>query len=205
MFGQITIYTLNEGRAEDFDRLTEWVVAQVQAKEPDTLVYIVHAVPTAPMQRILYEVYRDRTAHEEHLRRGYVMTYEAQQRPLVLATNVIELGLQQAKVSPLPSISAISDILSESGIDLTGVTRSSSQSGGQPRSRGYHRSSSGLAQDFGPGFERGRRQDLGPGFGRRDGLNDLRGSRAVGDELGQPAHGPPYSGWVELRGEDSRY
>lgn len=125
LFGQITIYTLLEGRVEDFDRLTEWVVAQVRSKEPDTLVYIVHAVPTAPLQRILYEVYRDRTAHEEHSRRRYVMTYQAEQRPFVLATNVIELGLQQAKVSPLPSISAISDILSESGIDLTGITRSS--------------------------------------------------------------------------------
>jgi quinol monooxygenase YgiN len=125
LFGQITIYTLVEGRAEDFDRLTEWVVGQVQDREPDTLVYIAHAVPTAPMQRILYEVYRSRSAHEDHLARGYVMTYEAEQRPLVLAANVIELGLQQAKVSPLPSISAFSDILSESGIDLTGVTRSS--------------------------------------------------------------------------------
>lgn len=126
LFGQITIYTLVDGRAGDFDRLTEWVVGQVRSKEPDTLVYIVHAVPTAPLQRILYEVYRDRNALEEHLRRGYVMTYQAEQRPLVLATNVIELGLQQAKVSPLPSISAISDILSESGIDLTGITGSGS-------------------------------------------------------------------------------
>jgi len=124
LFGQITIYTLIEGRVDDFDRLTEWVVGQVQAKEPDTLVYIVHAVPTAPMQRILYEVYRSRAAHEEHQRCGYVMTFETEQRTLALAANVIELGLQQAKVSPLPSLAAFSELLSESGIDLTGVTRS---------------------------------------------------------------------------------
>jgi quinol monooxygenase YgiN len=125
LIGQITIYTLIEGRVDDFDRLTEWVVGQVQAKEPDTLVYIVHAVPAAPMQRILYEVYRSRAAHEEHQRRGYVMTFETEQRTLALAANVIELGLQQAKVSPLPSLAAFSELLSESGIDLTGVTRSS--------------------------------------------------------------------------------
>jgi quinol monooxygenase YgiN len=125
MFGQITIYTLIEGRTDDFDRLTEWVVAQVRSKEPDTLVYIVHAVPTAPMQRILYEVYRDRTAHDQHLLRSYVQTYYAEQRPCVLAANVIELDLQQAKVTPLPTFSAISDMLSESGIDLTGITKSS--------------------------------------------------------------------------------
>jgi quinol monooxygenase YgiN len=130
LFGQITIYTLIEGRTDDFDRLTEWVMAQVQSKEPDTLVYIVHAVPTAPMQRILYEVYRDRDAHEEHLNRQYVITYEVEQRPFVLATNVIELGVQQAKVSPLPSMSALSDMLSESGVDLTGVTRSPASSTG---------------------------------------------------------------------------
>jgi quinol monooxygenase YgiN len=124
LFGQITIYTLLDDRLEDFDRMTQRVVQEVRSREPATLVYIVHAVPTAPMQRILYEVYRDRAAYEEHLAQPYVSRYEADRRSMVLATNAIELGLQQAKVSPLPSYSAISDILSESGIDLTGVTRS---------------------------------------------------------------------------------
>ena len=41
--------------------------------------------------------------------------FETDRRPYVLATNVIELGLQQAKVSPLPSIS---DLLSDTGYDL---------------------------------------------------------------------------------------
>jgi len=142
------------------------------------------------MQRILYEVYRDRSAYNEHLSRSYVMTYEAEQRPLVMAANVIELGLQQAKVSPLPSMSAISDILSESGIDLTGITRSS-HSGGGSRSRGYHRSPSGQAEDY--------RQELPPEYGRRD----------APDEFGDPQHESqydrPYSGWADIRGEDSRY
>jgi hypothetical protein len=89
----------------------------------------VHAVPTAPNQRILYEVYRDRAAYDEHLQRPYLVRYVAERRPLVLATNEIELGLQQAKVSPLPSIS---DILTESGIDLTGVTRSPSGAASSP-------------------------------------------------------------------------
>ena len=124
LFGQITIYTLLEDRIDEFDRLTEGVVEQVRADEPGTLVYIVHAVPTAPMQRILYEVYQDRVAYDEHLARAYMTRYVAERRSMVLATNAIELGLQQAKVSPLASYDAISDMLSESGIDLTGVTRS---------------------------------------------------------------------------------
>jgi quinol monooxygenase YgiN len=186
LFGQITIYTLIEGRAADFDRLTEWVVAQVRAKEPDTLVYIVHAVPTAPLQRILYEVYRDRVAHEEHLRRRYVMTYEAEQRPFVLATNVIELGLQQAKVSPLPSISAISDILSESGIDLTGIT--------------------GSAQ---PQYQPAPRYEPQPHYGPRPQQETQpRYAPEPPYEPQSPPHpqyDPPYQGWADIRGEDSRY
>src|SRR5262245_15318663 len=129
LFGQITIYTLLDDRLEEFDRMTERVVEEVRSREPGTLVYIVHAVPTAPMQRILYEVYRDRAAYDEHLAQPYVSRYVAARQSMVLATNAIELGLQQAKVTPLPSYSAISDILSESGIDLTGVTRSARGAG----------------------------------------------------------------------------
>jgi quinol monooxygenase YgiN len=184
MFGQITIYTLFEGSTDEFDQLTEWVVAQVRAREPNTLVYIAHAVPSAPMQRILYEVYRDRIAHDEHLSQGYVRTYEAEQRPFVLATNVIELDLQQAKVTPLPTFSAISDLLSESGIDLTGITRSS------PAPYGFQRSlpageSFGEHQYPEPGYGQ-------PGYGQPD--------------YGQPGYEPPYQGgWAEIRGDDSRY
>jgi quinol monooxygenase YgiN len=119
LFGQIAIYTLLEDRVDDFDRLTKQVVKQVQAQEPDTLVYIVHAVPSAPMQRILYEVYRDRAAYEGHKRQPYVTAFEADRRPYVLATNIIELGLQQAKVSPLPSVS---DLLADTGFDLLADT-----------------------------------------------------------------------------------
>lgn len=118
MFGQIAIYTLLEDRIEDFDQLTEQIVEQVQAREPDTLVYIVHAVPSAPLQRILYEVYRDRAAYEDHRQQPYVVRFEAERRPYVLATNVIELGLQQAKVSPLPSIS---DILEQTGTNMKAI------------------------------------------------------------------------------------
>jgi quinol monooxygenase YgiN len=112
MFGQIAIYTLLQEGTAEFDRLTERVVEEVRTREPDTLVYIVHGVPSAPLQRILYEVYRDRAAYEKHRQRPYVARFEAERRPYVLATNVIELGLQQAKVSPFPSIT---DILDQTG------------------------------------------------------------------------------------------
>lgn len=120
MFGQIAIYTLIEDRVEEFDQLTERVVEQVRSREPDTLAFIVHAVPSAPMQRILYEVYRDRAAYQHHREQPYVRQFDADRRPFVLATNVIELGLQQAKVSPFPSVA---DLFGEPGYDTSGFER----------------------------------------------------------------------------------
>jgi hypothetical protein len=71
--------------------------------EPDTLVYVIHLVPNAPMQRIFYEIYRDRAAFEQHESQPYMQRFVADRRSLVLATNVIELRLKFAKVAPLPS------------------------------------------------------------------------------------------------------
>ncbi len=120
MFGQITIYTLLEDRVADFDELADRLVEQVMAAEPDTLAYILHAVPSAPMQRILYEVYRDRAAYEGHRHQPHNMRFEHDRAPLVLATNVIELGLQQAKVLPFPTVS---DLFGEPAYDTSGFER----------------------------------------------------------------------------------
>ena len=120
LFGQIAIYTLLEDRVTEFDQLTERVVDQVRHQEPDTLVYIIHAVPSAPMQRILYEVYRSHDAFERHNRQPYVQQFTVDRRPYVLATNVIELGLQQAKVTPFPSVS---ELFGEPGYDTSGFER----------------------------------------------------------------------------------
>jgi quinol monooxygenase YgiN len=119
-FGQIAIYTLIEDRVEEFDQLTERVVEQVRGREPDTLAFIVHGVPSAPMQRILYEVYRDRSAYERHNEQPYVQQFVVDRRPFVLATNIIELGLQQAKVSAFPSVT---DLFGEPGYDTSGFER----------------------------------------------------------------------------------
>jgi quinol monooxygenase YgiN len=189
MFGQITIYTLLDDRLEDFDRMTEQVVEQVRSLEPGTLVYIVHAVPTAPMQRILYEVYRDRAAYDEHMAKPYVGRYVAERRSMVLATNAIELGLQQAKVSPLPSYSAISDILSESGIDLTGVTKSS-------RARGAHDVLAEQDRHYG---QHGRTEPRDQPS-RRSGGYDVHG-----DPIEPGPDEPGYEGWPGMRDEDPWY
>jgi len=107
LFGLIAIYTLLDGGGEEFDRLAERTVEAVRRNEPDTLLFVVHTVPKAPMQRIFYEVYRDRMAYAEHRRQPQVEEFFAMHRPFVLATNVIELDLAYAKVSALPSLAAM--------------------------------------------------------------------------------------------------
>ena len=99
LYGRIAIYTLLDAGADEFDRLAEQVVDQVRTGEPDTLAYVVHGVPSAPLQRILYQLYADRDAYDRHQERPYVAEFESRRRPLVLATNVIELGVRQAKVA----------------------------------------------------------------------------------------------------------
>jgi quinol monooxygenase YgiN len=120
LFGQITIYTLVDDRVDAFDRITERVVEQVRRREPDTLVFIVHAVPSAPTERILYQVYRSRAAYQRHLAQPHVQQFDLDRRPYVLATNVVELGLQQAKVSPFPSVA---ELYPEPGYDTSGFER----------------------------------------------------------------------------------
>jgi quinol monooxygenase YgiN len=102
-YGRILIFTLLEDRVADFDRLAEQSAEEVRTGEPDTLVYVIHLVPNAPLQRIFYEIYRDRAAFESHESQPYMQRFVAERRSCVLATNVIELRLKYAKVAPLPN------------------------------------------------------------------------------------------------------
>jgi len=102
-YGRILIFTLLEDRVADLDRLAEQTAEEVRTREPDTLVYVIHLVPNAPMQRIFYEIYRDRAAFDSHENQPYMKRFVADRRACVLATNVIELRLKYAKVAPLPS------------------------------------------------------------------------------------------------------
>ena len=101
-YGRILIFTLLDDRVADFDRLAEQAAEEVRTREPDTLVYVIHLVPNAPMQRIFYEIYRDRAAFDSHENQPYMKRFVADRRACVLATNVIELTLKYAKVAPLP-------------------------------------------------------------------------------------------------------
>src|SRR5689334_8439306 len=101
-YGRILIFTLLEDRVTDFDRLAEEAAEYVRTGEPDTLVYVIHLVPNAPLQRIFYEIYRDPAAFDSQESQPYMQRFVAERRSCVLATNVIELRLKYAKVAPLP-------------------------------------------------------------------------------------------------------
>jgi quinol monooxygenase YgiN len=97
-YGQITVYTLLDGREGAFDRLSREAVRAAQQGEPGTLIYACHEVVGAPTQRIFYQLFRDQAAYEEHQRRPYVRQFLTDSRSHVIATNVIELRLDTAKV-----------------------------------------------------------------------------------------------------------
>src|SRR5262249_5113544 len=100
LYGQIAIYTLIDGQAEEFDRLAQAVVEKVKALEPDTLAYIGHGGPSAPLQRILHEVYRAATAWEDHGKQPYTRDSEEERKQSARPTTVIELGVRQENLSP---------------------------------------------------------------------------------------------------------
>ncbi|GAA2998160.1 hypothetical protein [Streptosporangium longisporum] len=103
IFGMLTVFTLLDGTGERFDRLAEETVEAVRGSEPDTLIYSCHSVKSAPLQRIVYELYRDEVAYGEHQRRPHTERFVTERQSMVLATNVIELTLNAAKVIPLPT------------------------------------------------------------------------------------------------------
>jgi quinol monooxygenase YgiN len=100
--GQITVYTLLDGREEAFDRLAADLVKAALAAEPDTVIFACHEVVGGPTQRIFYQLFRDEAAFAAHRGQAHLRRFLADSRTHVLATNVIELKLGAAKV-PLPA------------------------------------------------------------------------------------------------------
>ena len=123
-YGRLSIFTLLEDKAAEFDRLAEQAAEGVRAAEPDTLVYVIHVVPKAPMQRIIYEIYRDRQAFESHERQPHIHRFVADRKACVLATNIIDLRLKYAKVAalsgarePAPAVPAPSASVQETRVN----------------------------------------------------------------------------------------
>ncbi|WP_067170881.1 hypothetical protein [Microtetraspora niveoalba] len=103
IYGLLTVFTLVDGAGEAFDKLAEETVEAVLRNEPDTLIFVCHGVKSAPLQRIVYELYRDEVGYAEHQRQPHMERFATERTALVLAANVIELTVNAAKVVPLPT------------------------------------------------------------------------------------------------------
>ncbi|WP_327108372.1 hypothetical protein [Nonomuraea glycinis] len=102
IYGMLTVFTLMDGSGPAFDQLADLTVEAVRRGEPDTLIYACHAVKSAPLQRIVYELYRDEVAYRDHQRQPHIERFINERQAMVLATNIIELNVNAAKVVPLP-------------------------------------------------------------------------------------------------------
>jgi quinol monooxygenase YgiN len=87
----------DDASAWAYDRLAEELVEGVRAHEPGTVVYAVHRVEGQPLQRIHYELYRDRAAFEAHEAAPHTRRYLAERDAYLASTEVDWLTLQTGK------------------------------------------------------------------------------------------------------------
>jgi quinol monooxygenase YgiN len=155
-YGRLSIFTLLDDRAAEFDRLAEQAAEGVRLHEPDTLVYVMHVVPKAPMQRIIYEIFRDHASFEEHQRQPHIQQFEEGRKSCILVTNIIDLRLKYAKVAPMHGTVPASGAANASGRlpDLDGDWATErSPALGERSFAGTERRS----QDWGPASSPGQR------------------------------------------------
>src|ERR1700734_2510292 len=98
MFGLCVRFTCkDEASAEAYDRLGAETVEGIKANEPGTLVYASHLVEGQPLQRIFYELYRDRAAFEAHEAAPHTRRYLDQRGQHLAGTEVDRLTVQAGK------------------------------------------------------------------------------------------------------------
>ena len=98
MFGLFVRFTCkDQASAEAYDRLVAETVAAIKANEPGTLVYASHLVEGQPLQRIFYELYRDKAAFEAHEASPHSRRYLDEWDQYLASTEVDWLTLQTGK------------------------------------------------------------------------------------------------------------
>ena len=97
LFGLFVRFTCkDEASAEAYDRLVAETVEAISANEPGTLVYASHLVEGQPLQRIFYELYRDKAAFEAHDASPHTRHCLDQRDQYLASTEVDWLTLQTA-------------------------------------------------------------------------------------------------------------
>jgi quinol monooxygenase YgiN len=203
-YGRLSIFTLLDDKAGEFDQLAELAAEGVRSLEPDTLVYVIHVVPKAPMQRIIYEIYRDRAAFDAHERQPHILQFVADRKSCVLATNIIDLRLKNAKVAPLGGASPpVSGQAASSG---AGQAPRALESGNGPSGDGRSASAgSGRYGGHSDGYQdsgSGRRPGAGGARYSEGGARHGDGSARYSEGEGRYADGD--NGWFGDHGNGNR-
>jgi quinol monooxygenase YgiN len=98
MFGLCVRFTCkDQASAEAYDRLVAETIEAIRTGEPGTLVYASHLVDEQPLQRIFYELYRDRAAFKAHEAAPHTHRYLAERDQYLASTEVDWLTLQTGK------------------------------------------------------------------------------------------------------------
>jgi quinol monooxygenase YgiN len=98
MFGLFVRFTCkDEAAAEAYDKLVAETIEAIKTDEPGTLVYASHKVEGQPLQRIFYELYRDRAAFEAHEASPATRRYLEARGQYLASTEVDWLTLQTGK------------------------------------------------------------------------------------------------------------
>ena len=98
MFGLCVRFTCkDQAAAEAYDRLVAETIEAIKTGEPGTLVYATHTVQDQPLQRIFYELYRDKAAFEAHEASPATQRYLAERGQYLASTEVDWLTLQAGK------------------------------------------------------------------------------------------------------------
>ena len=98
MFGLFVRFTCkDEASAGAYDRLVAETIEAIKTDEPGTLVYASHLVEGQPLQRIFYELYKDKAAFEAHEAASHTRRYLAERGQYLASTDVDWLTLQTGK------------------------------------------------------------------------------------------------------------
>lgn len=101
-FGLVVRFSLKPGHEKAFDELVSTTLTSIRDREPGTLIYTCHTVEDRPEQRVFYELYRDRTAFDEHEGQPHVKQFLAEREQHLQTLEVDLLALLGGK-GVLPS------------------------------------------------------------------------------------------------------
>ncbi|MBJ6640374.1 antibiotic biosynthesis monooxygenase [Streptomyces sp. DHE7-1] len=98
MFGLFVRFTCKDDvAAAAFDELVARTGELIRANEPGTVVYAVHRVDGRPLERVFYELYRDKEAFGEHESKDYVRAFLSQRDQYLSAVEVDRLDYVSGK------------------------------------------------------------------------------------------------------------